>query len=836
MHDSVEFGSVRAYRGDEIVVARAGDVGDLRFTVEKIHRYVSGDDEWFEVGGSYNGREVFVEQHTAGAVLINLSASTPSLGELGLSEDDLVRMDENRSSSESFFYDGTEWHYRESQEVGWFNDGNPEAEGYYNWDFVDSTGERFLSVEKWEGEPFETILSRVFPADAVKVTGSRQADDFGGGAAHSSGFDPDFEADDAPVSYHSGSSGSGQTFSLLFGCVVVLVIIVAAVGLMPRGLDRGLVARADAELAGFEQSRQQFQSLRESIEKSLEEAPALFQADKLDSAWKTQLDAAQSGLKENDASVAKLQKLLEENDSGSASEVQSLTDSIGQSRASALDQASSIEARSSRMLYEFQQQVLQAWKNAGQELDDYAAAAEKLPGIRQAVEKALTEHPDVFEPRGYDKAWPERFDKAATDLESGREIADGLQTLLDANTPESRPKVEETTLKLAGLRVAAMTDATRMQEEAEQLVKFKLELNRRLAEIETMTQAVEAIDLTGLTTLISKAGLDWPAKKADLDGRLKQYTDAKTQATTLGAAVKEKGAEGDLQQLMSATQRLNQTRQMLTDAQRQLPGLVDQLYWSWDRMLSDMEIKEGATITFRQKFKTIRVRSLVPEGEEAETKVSEEWQTVSKSVWETMKGNLGMVVAHKPAGKYDHEATQLVQPAGYAYMCPPQQVRNHYGYWERHHTGHHYWRFYGQYAFMRSMMGMGHHGISPISGLMWNNYHSYHRSGRTWYGRDEFGRNRYGSDGLVTRQSLSGAMFVATNGFRNTQYVKSGGTYRGSRYATPTRTTSSSSSNRYSGSRYQSGSSSSRSTSSSRSSSSMRSSSFRSGSRSSGGK
>ena len=578
MDDSVEFGSVRARRGDEIVVARAGDVGDLRFTVEKIHRYVSGADEWFEVGGSYNGREVFVEQHTHGAVLVNLSQSTPSLNELGLSEDDLIRMDESRTPSESVFYDGTEWNYRESQEVGWFNDGSPEAEGYYNWDFVDSSGDRFLSVEKWEGEPFETVLSRVFPADAVQVTGSHRPDDFEAGSSPSTGFDPDFDADHTPVSYRSGSSGSGQTFSLLFGCVVVLVIIVAAVGLMPRGLDRAIVARADAELTSFAPSKLQFQTLRESIEKSLTEAPALFRTDKLDATWKTQLDAAQSQLKETDASVAKLQKLLEQNESDSVSEVESLTASISQSRVSALNQASDIDNRSSRMLHEYKQQIAQARKNAEQELEEYAIASEKLPGIRQAVEKALTEHPDVFEPRGFDKAWPERFDEATADLTAAQETADGLQTLLDSNSPESQPKVVEATLKLAGLRVAAMTDAARMQEEAEQLVKFKRELNRRLAEIETTTQTIEAIDLTGLTTLISKAGLDWPAKKADLDGRLKQYTDAKTRATAVGIAIKEKGPEGNLQQFMSAAQQLGQTRKMLSDAQKQLPGLVDQLY------------------------------------------------------------------------------------------------------------------------------------------------------------------------------------------------------------------------------------------------------------------
>jgi len=45
----------------------------------------------------------------------------------------------------------------------------------------------------------------------------------------------------------------------------------------------------------------------------------------------------------------------------------------------------------------------------------------------------------------------------------------------------------------------------------------------------------------------------------------------------------------------------------------------------------------------------------------------------------------------------------VAQPAGFAYVAPPSQGSNQYGYWE-HRGGGDFWVFYGQYALLRDLL------------------------------------------------------------------------------------------------------------------------------------
>ena len=176
------------------------------------------------------------------------------------------------------------------------------------------------------------------------------------------------------------------------------------------------------------------------------------------------------------------------------------------------------------------------------------------------------------------------------------------------------------------------------------------------------------------------------------------------------------------------------------------------------------------------------------------------WQIVDKRTYESMKDKLGMSVQHKPAGKFNHEATSLVQPPGYAYMCSPSQRRNHYGYW-RPYGGYFLWHYYRPYYPMRGWLWGRRY--TPVRDTMYNSYDANRRSGRTYFGSDDHGRRLYGSNGTVTKRNYASSSYVSTGGFKNTQYVKSGGTYRGSRYVqTSPRASTSRSSSSYRTSSY----------------------------------
>lgn len=158
--------------GDALVIPGLGDnFTDLQVTVDLRNRYEYGGEKWFELSGRYKGRRVFVEVENDDdiVVLVNLANEDITLANLGITEEDLVRMDESHDKSQSFSYLGSQWRFDWSGEIRYFKGDAGSGEGYYNWDFNEQGGRRVLSVEKWEGEPFEVILSHRVNADDVQV-------------------------------------------------------------------------------------------------------------------------------------------------------------------------------------------------------------------------------------------------------------------------------------------------------------------------------------------------------------------------------------------------------------------------------------------------------------------------------------------------------------------------------------------------------------------------------------------------------------------------------------------------------------------------------------------
>lgn len=170
--NAAELSIADANVGDSIVIHGAGDsFADLSFTVDRRDRYEANGESWYELSGRYRGRRVFVEvvQDDDIEVLVNLANDDLTLADLSLTEQDLIRFDETQDRGQGFSFRNSRWNLDWSGEIGYFKDGGSEGEGYYNWDFAEQGGNRTLSVEKWEGDPFEVIVSRRVNADDVEV-------------------------------------------------------------------------------------------------------------------------------------------------------------------------------------------------------------------------------------------------------------------------------------------------------------------------------------------------------------------------------------------------------------------------------------------------------------------------------------------------------------------------------------------------------------------------------------------------------------------------------------------------------------------------------------------
>ena len=256
-------------------------------------------------------------------------------------------------------------------------------------------------------------------------------------------------------------------------------------------------------------------------------------------------------------------------------------------------------------------------------------------------------------------------------------------------------------------------------------------------------QAIHAFDLAPVAATVQKAETDWPEKKADLDSRLTTVRGAAAQSDTLWEstdAARRQVAAGnysgvDFAVLLAAADSLKTSAAMLPQKTAELNSLSGQLYDSWDKVLVDMEVRGiGHAREYDQQIRTVRTHLTDAAAKTGATTSEEKWVGVPQSTYEAMRNDLGMAIEHKPAGRYDSESEHVAQPAGFAYMAPPTQASNQYGYWE-HRDGRNFWVFYGQYALLRDLLF--NHGYQPVERGEWEGYRTYQSRGQTYYGQDK---------------------------------------------------------------------------------------------------
>jgi hypothetical protein len=156
--------------GDNISIPGAGaNFTDVQFTVDHSNRYEAGEKQWFDVSGKHGEIRVVLEVRSEDdevEVRGFLDGKKLSLDDLGLSEDDLAQMDQRQNAADNFEFDGKNWYYRFSREIGVFHDGGAQGAGFYGWEFQEESGQRYLAVRKKEGEPFSgSVAVKLNPAD-----------------------------------------------------------------------------------------------------------------------------------------------------------------------------------------------------------------------------------------------------------------------------------------------------------------------------------------------------------------------------------------------------------------------------------------------------------------------------------------------------------------------------------------------------------------------------------------------------------------------------------------------------------------------------------------------
>ena len=426
---------------------------------------------------------------------------------------------------------------------------------------------------------------------------------------------------------------------------------------------------------------------------------------------------------------------------------------------------------------------------------------------KRAVEGAIQAEAPLF--LTLQEGWNDRLQVAEERLGEAQKDLDRVRLLREEDKREAHGEVDELLTGIRAARIFAVNEASEMSSAAKFRVDFKQNRAQKVQALRGLHESVAGTNFSAVRSLVEQAALDWPAKGDDLEGRLALVTQMVDRANEAWQTIQQEdakleaggsGKDVNFDGIIEAATVLTDLNKTVPASTAQIGELIPQLYRSRDKILEDMEIREGLDVTFHQKFKIVEVQIKDVAAKENEPTVREEWHQVSSSDYKKMEKVLGMAVERKSAGMYDHEAERIAQPAGYAYMAPPSQERNQYGHWQ-HGSGGSFWVFYGQYAFMRNMF-WGPRYYRPTYSRDYNNYRATSRAGRTYYGTDASGKPRYGTGGSFTNSRYASSSYNRTGGFRNSRYVTSGGTYRGSRASSSSRTMSVRGSSRSSGSRF----------------------------------
>lgn len=405
------------------------------------------------------------------------------------------------------------------------------------------------------------------------------------------------------------------------------------------------------------------------------------------------------------------------------------------------------------------------------------AADRQLQRAEKTVRDDLASAPDMFQTASVATDWPARLRAARQKIENAKSQDRELQRLLRDDRAESRARVEYLLSGARTARESAERDSQAVVAAAQKWLNFRRNLSSSLDNMKKEYDTIRAVDLTPAAKAVEKAEQDWPEKKGALESRLAllravpQTADKKWQETEGArkdaAAGKAIGPEVAL---------LNQTDDYFAENAAQLPKQVDelraqsgQLYDAWDKILTDLDVSQrGGQTVYREKVKTVRTRFVDVAAKKTEVSSDEKWTDVPEPSYRAVENDLGMAIAHKDAGLFDSEATSVPQPAGYAYIAPPSQGSNQYGYW-RNEGGSSVWTWLPQYLIMRELLWGNNY--RPVVIGDWDRYRTYERSGRTYYGNETpAAPPKYGSHGTFTQRTYANSRYVQSGGFRGSAY------------------------------------------------------------------
>lgn len=391
--------------------------------------------------------------------------------------------------------------------------------------------------------------------------------------------------------------------------------------------------------------------------------------------------------------------------------------------------------------------------SAGTAVEQLTSAREQLEQNRQTVLATLASDPSLF--RSQEATFRSRLAAAQAKLAAAEEGK--LKSLLEANRRADASAVESLTQAVAKARKDALDESLAAVQETKQWVEYKKRTPELLSELQARYQRLRGFDVETTAAAARKATIDWPEKKADIEGRIESAKSLQSRAEEIWtktadarakAEAKDYGAV-DYGALIGGMRALETAEQEIKQGLDTTNALAAQLYLGRDKVLLDLD--EGDRK--RQRVRVVETKYADASLKDPKVTQDERWENIDDNRFRELERAIDMVVERKPPGKFETEADKRVQAPGYAYIAPAGQS-NQYGSWQNG-----VWNWLPQYLILSQLL----RGPSypPVRMDDYYNYDRHRRSGGTWYGR--YGRT-WGGGG---ERGLGGALRRSMEGLRN---------------------------------------------------------------------
>ena len=144
---------------------------DAYFLIDRVGTYDGSSGRWHELIAADGDRRVAIEWSEGDGLFITVTeqGSARGIESVGLTYDELIRMDKEESLDNAFSHEGVRYEYRNSYEAHSSAQDGDDGEWFYIWEFAGDDGESLLTVVKSEGMPFEVYTPVVVSPEIVSV-------------------------------------------------------------------------------------------------------------------------------------------------------------------------------------------------------------------------------------------------------------------------------------------------------------------------------------------------------------------------------------------------------------------------------------------------------------------------------------------------------------------------------------------------------------------------------------------------------------------------------------------------------------------------------------------